>query len=41
MAEQLGPGPSCLEIEIAIAKLKKYKSPGTGHILAKLIQIGG
>jgi hypothetical protein len=30
MAESLVPGPSCLEVEIAIAKLKKYKSPGSG-----------
>jgi hypothetical protein len=29
MAEPLVPGPSCLEVEIAIAKLKKYKSPGS------------
>jgi hypothetical protein len=28
-AEQLTPGPSHLEVEIAIAKLKKYKSPGS------------
>jgi hypothetical protein len=26
MAERLVPGPSSLEVEIAIAKLKKYKS---------------
>jgi hypothetical protein len=29
-AEPLVPGPSRLEVEIAIAKLKKYKSPGSG-----------
>jgi hypothetical protein len=29
MAEPLVPGPSHLEVEIAIAKLKKYKSPGS------------
>jgi hypothetical protein len=28
-AEPLVPGPSHLEVEIAIAKLKKYKSPGS------------
>jgi hypothetical protein len=28
-AEPLGPGPSHLEVEIIIAKLKKYKSPGS------------
>jgi hypothetical protein len=30
-----------LEVEIAIAKLKKYKSPGSDEILAELIQAGG
>jgi hypothetical protein len=40
-AEPLVPGPSPLEVEIAIAKLKKYKSPGTDQILAELIQAGG
>jgi hypothetical protein len=39
--EPLVPGPSRLEVEIAIAKLKKYKSPGSGQISAKLIQAGG
>jgi hypothetical protein len=28
-AKPLVPGPSCLEAETAIAKLKKYKSPGS------------
>jgi hypothetical protein len=28
-------------VEIAIAKLKKYKSPGSDQILAQLIQAGG
>jgi hypothetical protein len=41
MAEPLVPGPSCLEVEIAIAKLKKYKSPGSDQIPAELIQAGG
>jgi hypothetical protein len=40
MAEPLVPGPSHLEVEIAIAKLKKYKSPGSDHIQAELIQAG-
>jgi hypothetical protein len=40
-AEPLVPGPSCLEVEIAIAKLKKYKSPGSDEIPAELIQAGG
>jgi hypothetical protein len=40
-AELFTPGPSSLEDEIAIAKLKKYKSPGSGNILAEIIQAGG
>jgi hypothetical protein len=36
MAEPLVPGPSRLEVEIAIAKLKKYKSPGSDQIPAEL-----
>jgi hypothetical protein len=31
-AEPLVPGPSHLEVEIAIAKLKKYKSPERDQI---------
>jgi hypothetical protein len=34
------PGPS-LEVEIAIAKLKKYRSPDSDKIPAELIQSGG
>jgi hypothetical protein len=34
-------GPSLLEVEIAIAKLKKYKSPCSDQIPAELIQAGG
>jgi hypothetical protein len=41
MAESLVPGSSHLEVEIAIAKLEKYKSPGSDQILAELIQAGG
>jgi hypothetical protein len=41
MAEPLVPGPSHLEVETAIAKLKKYKSPGNDQIPAELIQAGG
>jgi hypothetical protein len=41
MAEPLIPGPSRLEVEIVIAKLKKYKSPGSDQISAELIQAGG
>jgi hypothetical protein len=40
-AEPLVPGPSRLEVEIAIAELKKYKSPGSDQIPAELIQAGG
>jgi hypothetical protein len=35
-AEALGPGSSHLEIEIAVAKLKKYKLPSSDQILAEL-----
>jgi hypothetical protein len=41
MAEPSAPGPSCLEVEITITKLKKYKSPASNQIPAKLIQVGG
>jgi hypothetical protein len=41
MAEPLVPGPSRLEVEIAIAKLKKYKSPGSDQIPVEVIQAGG
>jgi hypothetical protein len=40
-AEPLVPGPSHLEFEISIAKLKKYKSPGHDQIPAELYQAGG
>jgi hypothetical protein len=39
-AELLVPDPSP-EVEIPIAKLKRYKSPGSDQILAELIQAGG
>jgi hypothetical protein len=35
------PGPSVLEVEIAIAKLRKYKSRGSDRIPGELIQAGG
>jgi hypothetical protein len=40
-AEPLVPGPSRLDGQIAIAKLKKYESPGSDQIPAQLIQAGG
>jgi hypothetical protein len=40
-AEPLVPGLSCREVEIATAKLKKYKSPASDQIPAELIQTGG
>jgi hypothetical protein len=39
--EPLVPGPNRLVVEIAFAKLKKYKSPGSDQIPAELIQAGG
>jgi hypothetical protein len=41
MAEPLVPEPSLVEVEIAIGKLKSYKSPGTDQIPAKLIKAEG
>jgi hypothetical protein len=38
--EPLVPGPSCPEVEISIAKLKKYKSPGIYQIPTEQIQAG-
>jgi hypothetical protein len=40
-ADLLVPRPGCLEVEIAIAKLKNYKSPGSDQSPAELIQAGG
>jgi hypothetical protein len=40
-AEPLVPGPSGLEVEIAIVKLKKYKSLCSDEIPVELIQAGG
>jgi hypothetical protein len=37
-AEPLVPGPSRLEVEVAITELKEYKSPGSDQIPAELIQ---
>jgi hypothetical protein len=33
--------PNYLEVEISIAKLKKYRSPGSDQIPAELFQAGG
>jgi hypothetical protein len=41
IAEPLVPSSSHLEVEIAVAKLKKYKLPGNDQIPAELIQAGG
>jgi hypothetical protein len=40
MVESLVPGPNRLEVEIAIAKLRNYESPGSDQIPADLIQAG-
>jgi len=34
------PEPSASEVELVTEKLKRYKSPGTDHIPAELIQEG-
>jgi hypothetical protein len=39
--EPLIPDSSPFQVEIAIAKFKRYKSPGSDQILAELIQAGG
>jgi hypothetical protein len=39
--EPLVPDPSPFEVEIAIVKLKRYKSPSSDEIPAELIQVGG
>jgi hypothetical protein len=35
------PQHSVSEVEVAIGKLERYKSPGVDHIPAELIQAGG
>jgi len=39
-AEPLVPKPSASEVEVAIEKLKSYKSPGIDQIPARLIKAG-
>jgi hypothetical protein len=41
IAEPLLPEPSCYEVEIATADLKKCKSSGIDQIPAELFQAGG
>jgi hypothetical protein len=39
--ESLVPEPSPVKVEIDMAKLKRYKSPGVVQILAGVVQAGG
>jgi hypothetical protein len=41
IAEPLVPQPSAFEVEMAIKKLKRHKSPGTDQIPAEFIKAGG
>jgi hypothetical protein len=40
-AEPLVPDSSASKVEVAVGKLKRYKSPGVDQIRAELIQAGG
>jgi hypothetical protein len=40
-AEPFVPQPSASEVEVAVRKLKMYKSPGVDQTPAELIQAGG
>jgi hypothetical protein len=40
-AKRFVPDPSAYETEVAIEKLKRYKSPDVDQIPAELIQAGG
>jgi hypothetical protein len=40
-AEPFVPEPSASEVEVAIGKLKSYKSPSVDRIPAELLQAGG
>jgi hypothetical protein len=35
------PETSAFEVELAIQKLKRYKSPGSDEVLVELIKAGG
>jgi hypothetical protein len=35
------PEPSASEVEVAVVKLKRYRSPGVDQIPAELIEAGG
>ena len=37
----LVPEPTAFEVQLAVYKVEKYRSPGTAHILADLIPSGG
>jgi hypothetical protein len=39
-AEPTVPQPSAFEVEMAIEKIKRHKSPGIDQILAELIKAG-
>jgi hypothetical protein len=41
ISEPLAPDPSSCEVEIAIAKLEKYKLQGIDEILVELVEAGG
>jgi hypothetical protein len=40
-AQPIVPEPSAFEVEMAIEKLKRHKSPGTDQIPAEFIKAGG
>jgi hypothetical protein len=40
-AEPHEPEPSAFTVEMAIEKLKRYKSPGSDQITEELIPLGG
>jgi hypothetical protein len=40
-AELLVPEPSSFEVEVAIAKLKRHRSPSSDQIPAEFMQAGG